>query len=127
VIKAINIPPKLGIAIGIIISLPRPVDVKTAKMVVAVVIKHGLATLSEFELTLIKERQREGIANAKAKGVYKDNGGNKPVETTAKFLSKAKNSLCAKELRNGNSLRRSAKISGVSVMTAQKVKKLMSE
>ena len=42
-------PPKLGIAIGIIISLPRPVDVKmgnNAKMVVAVVIKQGLIRFS---------------------------------------------------------------------------------
>ena len=39
-----SIPPKLGIAIGIMISLPRPVEVKIgskASKVVAVVIKHG--------------------------------------------------------------------------------------
>jgi len=39
-----SIPPKLGIAIGIIISLPRPVEVKMgskASIVVAVVIKQG--------------------------------------------------------------------------------------
>ena len=39
-----TIPPKIGIAIGIIISLPFPVDVNTgnnAKMVVTVVIKQG--------------------------------------------------------------------------------------
>ena len=107
---------------GLNTLLPDGKENPTAKMIISI-----MATLSEFELTLIKERQREGIANAKAKGVYKDNGGNKPVETTAKFLSKAKNSLCAKELRNGNSLRRSSKISGVSVMTAQKVKKLIAE
>ena len=49
VIKATNIPPKLGIAIGIIISLPLPVDVNTgnnANMVVAVVIKQGLIRFS---------------------------------------------------------------------------------
>ena len=40
-----SIPPKLGMAIGIMISLPRPVDVNIgskARMVVAVVIKQGL-------------------------------------------------------------------------------------
>src|SRR5690554_7888900 len=44
VISAINIPPKLGMAIGIIISLPFPVEVKignNARIVVAVVIKAG--------------------------------------------------------------------------------------
>jgi hypothetical protein len=41
---SIVIPPKEGIAIGTIISEPRPVEVKTgisARMVVAVVIRHG--------------------------------------------------------------------------------------
>ena len=41
---SIIIPPKMGIAIGIIISLPLPVDVKTgnkANTVVTVVIKQG--------------------------------------------------------------------------------------
>ena len=44
VINAMSIPPKLGIAIGIMISLPRPEEVKMgskARMVVAVVIKQG--------------------------------------------------------------------------------------
>ena len=44
-INATDIPPKAGIAMGIIISLPLPVDVKigiNAKIVVAVVIKQGL-------------------------------------------------------------------------------------
>src|SRR5699024_99919 len=44
VIKAIIIPPKLGIAIGIIMSLPLPVEVRIgnrASIVVAVVIKQG--------------------------------------------------------------------------------------
>jgi len=39
------IPPKEGMAIGIIISAPRPAEVRTgmsAMMVVAVVIRHGL-------------------------------------------------------------------------------------
>jgi hypothetical protein len=43
-VTSMIIPPKTGIAIGIIISLPRPVDVNTgnnAKIVVTVVIKHG--------------------------------------------------------------------------------------
>ena len=86
-----------------------------------------LGTLAEFELTRIKERQAEGIAKAKERGVYKTNGGNRATETRAKFLSKKKNALCLKELKRGNSVRRSAKIAGVSLMTAQKVKNYILE
>ena len=44
VITAIAIPPKVGIAIGTMISAPRPLDVSTgisARIVVATVIKQG--------------------------------------------------------------------------------------
>jgi len=86
-----------------------------------------LASVSEMELNNIKERQREGIALAKKRGVYKENGKHRKdkIETKEEFLSKLKNAKCAKELRNGNSIRRSAKISGVSTTTAQKIKKLL--
>ena len=94
----------------------------TAKLMVGI-----LGTLAEFELTRIKERQAEGIAKAKARGVYKTNGGNRTKETKTKFLSKKKNALCLKELKRGNSVRRSAKIAGVSLMTAQKVKNYILE
>ena len=40
-----------------------------AKMMVGI-----LATLSEFEINRMKERQRDGIAKAKERGVYKTNG-----------------------------------------------------
>ena len=49
-----SIPPKDGIAIGIIISLPLPVDVNTgskASMVVAVVIKQGRIRFSPASTT----------------------------------------------------------------------------
>jgi DNA invertase Pin-like site-specific DNA recombinase len=94
----------------------------TAKLMVGI-----LGTLAEFELTRIKERQAEGIAKAKARGVYKTNGGNRSKETKTKFLSKKKNALCLKELKRGNSINRSAKLSGISLMTARKVKKYMME
>lgn len=93
----------------------------TAKMVLSI-----MATLSEFELNTIKERQREGIARAKERGVYKKNGGSRSL-TTKEFLSKSKNAQCAKELRSGQSVRRSAKLSDVSHTTAMKIKKLLDE
>jgi DNA invertase Pin-like site-specific DNA recombinase len=94
----------------------------TAKLMIGI-----LGTLAEFELSRIKERQAEGISKAKALGVYKTNGGNRSVETKSKFLSKKKNALCLKELKRGNSIRRSALLSGVSVITARKVKNYITD
>ena len=91
----------------------------TAKMVLSI-----MATLSEFELNTIKERQLEGIARAKERGVYKKNGGSRTL-SIEQILSKPKNAICAKELRSGESIRRSAKLSGVSHTTAMKIKKLI--
>ena len=93
-----------------------------AKMMIGI-----LGTLAEFELSRIKERQSEGIAKAKERGVYKINGGNRSIETKTKFLSKSKNALCLKELKRGTSVRRAALLAGVSTMTAHKVKKYMIE
>jgi len=46
-----------------------------------------LSTFSQFERALIKERQREGIALAKAKGVYK---GRKPTLSKDKIVELCK-------------------------------------
>lgn len=83
-----------------------------------------MATLSEFERERILERQAEGIQKAKERGVYKTNGGNRVPLTLQAFFNKEKNSRCLKELQRGESLRRAAALSGVSLGTAQKVSKL---
>jgi DNA invertase Pin-like site-specific DNA recombinase len=93
----------------------------TAKMVLSI-----MATLSEFELSTIKERQREGIQRAKERGVYKKNGGSRTL-STEQILSRPKNAQCAKELMSGQSVRRSAKLSGVSHTQAMKLKKLIDQ
>ena len=57
VIRAMSIPPKLGIAIGIMISLPLPVLVRMgnkAKRVVAVVIKQGRILRYPASTTLVR-------------------------------------------------------------------------
>jgi DNA invertase Pin-like site-specific DNA recombinase len=66
------------------------------------------------------ERQKEGIALAKAKGVYKGRErGSKEVKD--EFLSKYPNVI--KELKSSdNSLRKVAKLCDVSLGTVQKVK-----
>ena len=86
-----------------------------AKMVVGI-----MATLAEFELERIKERQLEGIAKAKARGSYKTNGG-KPKESIEQFMAKSKNANCVKYLKQGESLRRAAKLSEVSRMLAKEL------
>ena len=91
----------------------------TAKMVLSI-----MATLSEFELSTIKERQREGIQRAKERGVYKKNGGSRTL-SAEQILSRPKNAQCVKELRSGESIRRSAKLSGVSHTQAMKLKRLL--
>lgn len=91
-----------------------------AKMMIGI-----LGTLAEFELNRIKERQREGIAKAKLRGSYKGNGGNKKVETVREFMNKKTSKAILRYLKQGNSLRASAKLSGASLGTVQKVKRLM--
>jgi DNA invertase Pin-like site-specific DNA recombinase len=78
-----------------------------------------LANIAEMERDTLLERQREGIAIAKAKGVYKGRvkGSKVPVR---EFLDKYKN--VAKYLKQGQSLRNTAKLCDVSLGTVQKVK-----
>ena len=91
----------------------------TAKLVVGI-----LASISEFELNRIKERQLEGIARAKEKGSFT---GRKPgtLEDKEVFLNKAKNQRIVKYLKQGESIRRTALLSQASVGTVQKVKKII--
>lgn len=82
-----------------------------------------MANIAEMERETILERQREGIALAKAKGLYK--GREKgSVESDKDFLAKYKEVI--KSLKKGNSLRDTAKICNVSLGTVQKVKKVIS-
>lgn len=87
------------------------------KMIVSV-----LGNVAEMERDNMLERQKAGIEIAKAKGVYKGRLYGSKM-TDEEFLEKYKK--VEVELRNGESLRRSAKLGGVSLGVAQKVKKLM--
>ncbi|MDY0905628.1 recombinase family protein [Pedobacter sp. CFBP9032] len=83
-----------------------------------------LGVVSEMERTQIRERQREGILIAKAKGIY--NGrkvGSK--EDTLKFLSKPRNYKVLEYLKMGNLTGvEISKLTGVNMNTITKVKKL---
>jgi len=87
------------------------------KMIVSV-----LANVSEMERNNMLERQKQGIAIAKANGIYKGRiKGSK--ESSKDFLGKYPNVV--KHLNNKQSLRNTAKLCDVSLGTVQKVKSLL--
>lgn len=83
-----------------------------------------MSNVSQMERETLLERQKEGIAIAKANGTYKGRlKGSK--ETPKQLLTKHKQVV--KYLKANQSLRNTAKLSGVSVGTVQKVKKALLE
>lgn len=90
-----------------------------AKMMIGI-----LGTLAEFELNRSKERQSEGIAEAKKKGVYVGRSvGSK--ESTEQFLNKKLTQTIIRHLKAKESVRRCALLSGASIGTVQKVKAMV--
>jgi len=81
-----------------------------------------LGNVAEMERENILERQREGIAIAKAKGTYKGRVKGS-VESDEEVLKKYKEVV--KYLKQKQSLRNTAKLSGVSLATTQKVKRIL--
>jgi DNA invertase Pin-like site-specific DNA recombinase len=86
-----------------------------------------LSTMSQFEKSLIRERQLEGIKVRKEKGLY---GGRRigTVDTKERFLSKPKNKQIIDYLkRDSYSYHEIGKILGCSTTTITKVKKLLQD
>ena len=81
-----------------------------------------MANVAVMERETLLERQKEGIAIAKAKGTYKGRVRGS-VESKDEVLAKYK--PVVKLLREGMSLRKTAKLAEVSLGTVQKVKSLM--
>ncbi len=81
-----------------------------------------LANISEMERETMLERQREGIEVAKAKGMYKGRVRGSS-ESEEDFLTKYPNVL--KRLKEGHSLRNTAKLCDISLGTVQKIKKIV--
>jgi DNA invertase Pin-like site-specific DNA recombinase len=92
-----------------------------AKMMIGI-----LGTLAEFELSRIKERQTEGIAQAKAKGVYSGRSIGSS-EDIVQFTNKASTQGILKYLRFGESINRTALLSKTSTGKVKKVKRLIKE
>ena len=93
-----------------------------AKMMIGI-----LGTLAEFELSRIKERQAEGIAKAKEKGVYKEGRKVGSKESIEVFVNKASTQSILKYLRNDESVRRTALLSKTSEGTVKKVKQYLND
>jgi DNA invertase Pin-like site-specific DNA recombinase len=92
-----------------------------AKMMIGI-----LGTLAEFELSRAKERQTEGIANAKLKGVYVGRKeGTK--ETDLVFWNKDSTKRIVKYLNKGESIQRTALLSKTSTGTVKKVKRFIKD
>jgi DNA invertase Pin-like site-specific DNA recombinase len=81
-----------------------------------------MANIAEMERESLLERQREGIAIAKAKGIYKGRVKGS-TETDDEVLYKYK--TVVKKLKKGLSLRIVAKLCNVSLGTVQKVKYIL--
>lgn len=82
-----------------------------------------LGNVAEMERDYLRERQKQGIEIAKAKGTYKGRLYGTRM-TDVQFLEKYKS--VAKELKeNKQSLRRAALLGGCSLGTAQKIKRII--
>lgn len=88
-----------------------------AKLLVSV-----LSTIAEIDYNNRREAQREGIERAKAEGKYL---GRREDSTLSDIELIDKHSDIVKELNRGESIRRTAKLTGKSAGTVQKVKKVL--
>ena len=95
-------------------NVPNP----TFKMIVSV-----LGNVAEMERNSMLERQKQGIEAAKANGTYTGRLLGSKM-SNEEILEKYKK--VAKELKKGESLRRAASIGKCSLVTAQKIQKLIS-
>jgi DNA invertase Pin-like site-specific DNA recombinase len=86
-----------------------------AKLLVSV-----LSTLAEIDYNNRKEAQREGIARAKAEGKYQGRAHGTSL-SNAQLVEK--HSDIMRELNHGETIRRTAKLTGKSKSTVQRVKK----
>ncbi len=114
---------RLGVTVRIDnLGLESRIDGKpnpTFKLIVSV-----MANVAEMERTTLLERQKEGIAIAKAKGAYKGRVKGS-TESDDEVLAKYKDVV--KFLNRKQSLRNTAKLCGVSLGTVQKVHRILNQ
>ena len=90
-----------------------------SKMIISI-----LGVVAEMERNLIKERQKEGIAIAKANGIYK---GRKVGTSTSTldFLNKPKNKIAVERMKLGLKKSEVAKIAELHINTITKISKAL--
>ena len=102
-------------------SLTNGKENSTFKLIVSV-----LANISEMERNSLLERQKEGIAIAKAKGIYKGREKN-TTESSEKFLSKYPLVVNYLNRKSPPTLLEIAKLCDCSKNTVQKIKKKLNQ
>jgi DNA invertase Pin-like site-specific DNA recombinase len=114
----------LGIAIQFAGQGLRTLDTAGREDPIAKMIISVLGVVAEMERNQIKERQLEGIAVAKAKGVYL--GRKKGTEEDVlQFLNKPKNKKAVEYLKKGYKKSEAAKLAGVNPNTVTKISKIL--
>jgi DNA invertase Pin-like site-specific DNA recombinase len=123
ILNTVNYFTEKGICIHFISQGLRTIDADGKENPVTKMVISMLAVVAEMEKNQIRERQLEGVALAKARGVYR---GRKPGsnEDVLKFLSKPKNAKALVYLKMGLSNTEVSKLVGLHINTITKIKKL---
>lgn len=124
IINTIHYFTERGICINFVAQGLRTIDSNGKENPITKMIISILGVVGEMEKKQIRERQLEGIAIAKMKGVYLGRkAGSK--EDVLKFLSKPKNKTAVEYLKKGYKNNEAAKLAGVHINTITKIKRLV--
>jgi DNA invertase Pin-like site-specific DNA recombinase len=124
IINTIHYFTEKGICINFVAQGLRTIDSNGKENPITKMIISILGVVGEMEKKQIRERQLEGIAIAKMKGVYLGRkAGSK--EDVLKFLSKPKNKTAVEYLKKGYKNNEAAKLAGVHINTITKIKRLV--
>ena len=124
IINTIHYFTEKGICINFVAQGLRTIDSNGKENPITKMIISILGVVGEMEKKQIRERQLEGIAIAKMKGVYlgRKTGS---TEDVLKFLSKPKNKTAVEYLKKGYKNNEAAKLAGVHINTITKIKRLV--
>lgn len=123
IINSIHYFTERGICIYFVAQGLRTIDSNGKENPITKMIISILGVVGEMEKKQIRERQLEGIAIAKMKGIYlgRQQGSKEDV---LKFLSKPKNKTALQYLKKGYKKNEAAKLAGVHINTITKIKRL---
>lgn len=113
-----------GISIQFISQGLRTMEAGGAENPITKMIISILGVVSEMERSQLKERQKEGIKIARARGRYTGRKAG-TGEDVLKFLSKPKNRKAAEYLNKGYKVAEAATLAKVHTNTVYKIKKLL--